>query len=74
LRFEEIPPKTARQHMLSLMPPSIVEVLLDVWARLTTEPALITSTVAEIAGAPARTFREWATDHAGDFRLRSRLA
>jgi hypothetical protein len=29
---------------------------------------LITSTVEEITGTPARTFREWATDHADDFR------
>jgi uncharacterized protein YbjT (DUF2867 family) len=74
LRFEEITPKTARQQMLSFMAPSIVEVLLDIWARLATEPAPITSTVAEIAGVPARTFREWAIDHSADFRLSSPLS
>jgi hypothetical protein len=33
-------------------------------------PALITDTVAEITGEPARTFREWTIDHAGDFQER----
>jgi hypothetical protein len=29
---------------------------------------LITSSVAELTGAPARTFLDWATDHAAEFR------
>jgi hypothetical protein len=29
---------------------------------------LVTTTVKEITGTPARTFREWAVDHADDFR------
>jgi hypothetical protein len=28
----------------------------------------LTSTVAEITGAPARTFLDWAADHAAEFR------
>jgi hypothetical protein len=28
---------------------------------------LVTDTVAEETGAPARTFRQWAIDHGGDF-------
>jgi hypothetical protein len=34
---------------------------------MTTEPALITDTVVEITGAPARMFAQWAIDHAGEF-------
>jgi len=68
LRFEEISPETARQQMLALMSASAVDMMLDSWARMTTEPAMITDTVAEIAGAPARTFRQWAIDHAADFQ------
>lgn len=67
LRFEEIPPHGAREEMLSAMPPVIVDLLLDAWARMATEPALVTATAAEITGAPARTFREWAIDHYRDF-------
>jgi hypothetical protein len=31
-------------------------------------PALVTATAAEITGTPARTFRDWVTDHAAEFR------
>ncbi len=67
LRFEEISPDAARQQMLAVMPREIVNVLLDVLARLTAGPAPITGVVSEITGAPAHTFREWASDHAADF-------
>jgi uncharacterized protein YbjT (DUF2867 family) len=68
LRFEEIPPDAARQQLLAVMPQEIVDVLLDVLPRLTMGPAPITTVVSDISGAPARTFREWASDHAADFR------
>lgn len=32
------------------------------------EPEVVTPTVEEVTGAPARTFRQWALDHADDFR------
>jgi hypothetical protein len=35
---------------------------------VSTEPMLVRTTVKEITGTPARTFREWAVDHADDFR------
>ena len=69
LRFEEIAPEAARQQLLAVLPPEIVDVLLDVLAGLTAGPAPITTAVREITGAPAHRFREWASDHAGDFRL-----
>jgi hypothetical protein len=46
----------------------VVNLLLDAWAAATGQPALVTSTFAEITGATARTFRDWATDHAAEFR------
>ena len=42
--------------------------LLDAWAAAVGQPALVTSLVNEITGAPARTFREWAADNAAEFR------
>ncbi|PYT29062.1 MAG: hypothetical protein DMG58_17095 [Acidobacteria bacterium] len=72
LRFEEISPESARQQMLAFLPPGLVDVVLDAWAKLVTEPALVTTTVADVTGTPARTFREWATDHAGDFHFSAR--
>jgi uncharacterized protein YbjT (DUF2867 family) len=32
-----------------------------------TVPALVTSTVLEVTGIPARSFRDWARAYAGDF-------
>jgi uncharacterized protein YbjT (DUF2867 family) len=68
LRFEEIPAETARHALLAVMPREIVEVLLAVLPRLTVGPAPITNLVGQITGTQARTFREWASDHAADFR------
>jgi len=41
--------------------------LLNAWAAAIGQPALITSTVADVTGNPARTFREWVSDHAAEF-------
>jgi len=68
LRFEKIPVQVAREQMLADgRPPALVEALL---ASAETRPAsdVVTSTVEQITGTPARTFREWATEHADDFR------
>ncbi|MEV4186580.1 NAD(P)H-binding protein [Streptosporangium canum] len=68
-RFEEIPAEEARRQMLaSGWPASVVDGIFDAHAGMVTEPERITSTVEEITGVPARTFRQWAADHAGDFR------
>jgi hypothetical protein len=48
-------------------PPALVEALLaSAETRLASD--LVTSTVEEITGTAARTFREWASDHADAFR------
>jgi uncharacterized protein YbjT (DUF2867 family) len=64
LRIEEISPDEARRDLRSVIPP----MLLDAWAAAVGQPAFVTSTVAEITGTPARTFLDWATDHAAEFR------
>ena len=66
LRFEEMSPEEARRELLA--PPSVVNMLLEAWAAAIGLPAFVTSTVAEITGTPARTFRDWVTDHAAEFR------
>jgi uncharacterized protein YbjT (DUF2867 family) len=68
VRFEKVPVRVAREQMLADgRPPALVEALLA-----SAEPRphsdVVTSTVEEITGTAARTFREWATDHADDFR------
>jgi hypothetical protein len=69
LRAEDISPDEARRELQ--MPPVVVNMLLDAWAAALGQPAFVTSTVAEITGKPARTFFEWATDHAAEFRPES---
>ncbi len=69
LRAEDISPDQARRELQ--MPPVVMNMLLDAWAAALGHPAFVTSAVAEITGKPARTFFEWATDHAAEFRLES---
>jgi uncharacterized protein YbjT (DUF2867 family) len=68
VQIEEMSPDEARREWATTMPASIVNMLLDAWAAAVGQPAHVTCTVAEIAGAPARTFREWVTEHAKEFR------
>jgi hypothetical protein len=35
---------------------------------MVTNPEPVTATVEDITGHPAHTYRQWATDHATDFR------
>lgn len=65
LYIEEISPEEA-QHELG-MPPPVISMLLNAWAAAIGLPALVTPTVSEILGTPARTFHDWARDHAAEF-------
>ena len=69
LRIEELSPDEARRELLALMPAFVVNMLLDAWAAAIGQPALVTSTGAEVTGEQARTFRGWAADHATEFRV-----
>ncbi|TVL89594.1 NAD(P)H-binding protein [Streptomyces sp. SAJ15] len=67
-RFEKVPLEVAREQMLADgRPPALVEALLAS-AETRPESNLVTSTVEEITGASARTFRSWAEEHAALFR------
>jgi len=68
LRIEEITPDEARQELPSIMPPPVINMLLDAWSAAAGHPAHVTTTVADITGAPARTFLDWVNDHAAEFR------
>lgn len=67
LRCEEISPDEARRELP--FPSPVMDMLLKAWAAAVGHPALVTSTVAEITGRPARTFRGWVADHAEAFRV-----
>jgi hypothetical protein len=45
-----------------------INLLLNAWGAAVGKPAFVTSTFTEVTGAPARTFVEWATDYAAEFR------
>jgi uncharacterized protein YbjT (DUF2867 family) len=69
LRVEEISPDEARLELLPVLgSPTFVNMLLNAWAAAIGQPAFVTSTYAEVTGAPPRTFLEWATDYAAEFR------
>src|SRR5438046_1097623 len=69
LRVEEMSPDEARSELLPILGSlTVVNMLLSAWAAAIGQPAFVTSTCAELTGAPPRTFFEWATDHAAEFR------
>lgn len=69
LRFEELTVEQARACLARRYPPAIADALtcctlrLGAGAKYRIEP-----TVEKITGRPARTFRQWARDHAAAFR------
>jgi uncharacterized protein YbjT (DUF2867 family) len=68
LRFQELSPDEFRREMTGRWPGPVVEMLLAAWGATMGRPAFVTSTVADITGSPARTFRQWVADHAEAFR------
>jgi uncharacterized protein YbjT (DUF2867 family) len=68
LHFEELSRESAREQMIAMrFPGAVADMLLDAYAAAVGRPALVTATVLDVTGAPARSFRDWALDHAGDF-------
>lgn len=69
LRWEEQPRAEARESLLAAWgDPAFVDMALDGWAAMSDTPEPVTTTVEDVTGVPARTFRQWALDHAADFR------
>jgi uncharacterized protein YbjT (DUF2867 family) len=68
VRFEELTPDEFRRATAGAWPAPAVEMLLNAWSATIGHRAYVTSTVAEVTGSPARTFGQWAADHAGAFR------
>lgn len=68
LRFHEIPAEQAREAMVRYAPVPIVDAVLGQLAAAVDHPPVLTDTVRATTGRPARTFQEWAREHADDFR------
>ena len=67
IRFEELTPEEFRREAESTWPPMVLDMLLTAWGATIGHPAYVTTTVADIVGAPAQTFREWVSDHTDAF-------
>ena len=69
LRYEDMPHDQALAELVAMFGNAdFARSALDTWAGFVTEPEVVTTTVAEVTGEPARPFRDWATEHADDFR------
>lgn len=69
VRFEELSSEQARRLWTGNgMPDVVADVLLGYLAAAADQPDTPQPTVEQIAGRPARTFAEWAADHADDFQ------
>jgi uncharacterized protein YbjT (DUF2867 family) len=66
ITFEELSPDEFRRQTEGSWPRPVVDMLLDAWGATMGRPAFITSAVIDILGS-ARSFRQWAADHAGAF-------
>lgn len=60
-------PDETREDLARVMPAPAVEAVLRLWSGGSAETSTV---VEEITGKPGRTFAQWATDHAADFRPR----
>lgn len=70
LRFDELRPEVARRELEKIMPEAIVKMMLAAWSGAVGRPAMVTTAVADVTGAPPRTFREWVKDNVEEFRAR----
>ncbi|WP_329086600.1 MULTISPECIES: NAD(P)H-binding protein [unclassified Streptosporangium] len=69
IRWEELPPEIALRGLLDQgWSPAAAEELTGAYARMVAYPESTTSAVEELTGRPATPFRQWAADHADDFR------
>ena len=66
--FEELSPEAFRRETAGIWPAPVADMLLTAWGATIGRPAFVTSTVSDMTGSPARSFRQWAADHAGAFR------
>ncbi|WP_432158848.1 SDR family oxidoreductase [Streptomyces sp. bgisy153] len=70
LRVARIEPATWRSEAERFLRPGIVGDLLGEWSETERDPATalpVTSAVPDLTGRPARTFTQWAADHARAF-------
>lgn len=62
-----VTPEVWKEGRAGYIPAPIADALLDIWAA-SGSPLTITDNVKELTGHPARTFHDWAREHADAFR------
>ncbi|MEV4319197.1 NAD(P)H-binding protein [Actinocrispum sp. NPDC049592] len=68
VRFRELTPAQGAEKLRSAgWAEELVTSASAAWAHMTEHPEPVTSTVEEVTGSPARTYRQWVIDHAGAF-------
>jgi uncharacterized protein YbjT (DUF2867 family) len=68
IQFHELSPDEFRRDVAAAWPRPVVDMLLAAWEATIGHPAFVTTTVADVTGTAARTFRQWVVDHAAMFR------
>lgn len=68
LRFEQLPPDVARRELFPDAPAGMADGIIAAHEAMVRHPEPVTDTVTELLGRPALTYRQWAADHAADFR------
>jgi uncharacterized protein YbjT (DUF2867 family) len=68
IEFIELSPEQAREQMIRNVPERVVDALLGLWADAVGRSAPVSPVVEQVTGRPARTFAQWAADHADQFR------
>lgn len=69
VRFEEVTLDEAIEQMKAAgWPAELMEAVMPAQAEMLVNPEPVNDEVERITGTPARSFREWAVDHAADFR------
>ncbi|MDG4782930.1 NAD(P)H-binding protein [Micromonospora sp. WMMD961] len=67
VRFDELTPEQARQHWKDHYPTEVIEWFLEM-GRYADSSGWVAPDVEQVTGRPGRTFRQWAAEHADDFR------
>jgi uncharacterized protein YbjT (DUF2867 family) len=68
VHFEELSPEEFRSQTSGTWPAPVVDMLLNAWQAAVGLPAYVTTSVGDLTGTPARTFRQWADDHRQAFQ------
>jgi uncharacterized protein YbjT (DUF2867 family) len=71
LRVEEQPADIARRQYEAVMGAEFAGAAIAYWGSLVEAPERATDDVERVTGRPARSFAQWARDHADDFARRS---